>query len=227
MSQTTPRTERPTDESFGDRLDAALGGGEPFVQDEELLDDLSYSSDESDPELERDDETRGSRRAGRIAVIVGAAVLVVVAVLVVLGLRASSDNDADDGVAATPATSVATAVTGPVHVQQSATAYTDANLVAQTKLLMDSPGQALVLGSDAVKDLGVLATKDGLDACAAALGEADAPDLMVDFATFDGQPAAIVVATRTGDDAHTTAYAVGRDCTTGDPHILRDSVPVS
>lgn len=225
MSQTTPRTDRPVDESFGDRLDAALGGGEPFVQDEELLDDLSYSSGETDLDLELDDQAGGSRRTGRIVVIVGAAVLLVVAVLVVLGLRASSD-DADDGGAATPATSVATAVTGPVHVQQSATAYTDANLAAQTKLLMDSPGTALVLGSDAVKGLGVLATKDGLNACAAALGEADAPDLMVDFATFDGQPAAIVVATRTGDDAHTTAYAVGRDCTTGDPHILRDSVPV-
>jgi hypothetical protein len=43
------------------------------------------------------------------------------------------------------------------------------------------------------------------------------------LATYEGQPAAVVVVRRTDS---TTVYAVQRDCGDGDAGILQDAVPV-
>ena len=47
--------------------------------------------------------------------------------------------------------------------------------------------------------------------------------MSIDLATFEGQPAAIVVVRRTDS---TTVYAVQRDCGDGDAGVIQDGVTV-
>ncbi|MDQ6716239.1 MAG: hypothetical protein M3Z83_09030, partial [Actinomycetota bacterium] len=70
---------------------------------------------------------------------------------------------------------------------------------------------------------GLLVTSAGVDGCVAALGEGGAAAVSIDIATYAGQPAAIVVVTR---DGRASAYAVQRDCASGDPQIIHPAVPV-
>lgn len=123
--------------------------------------------------------------------------------------------------AASPTVSVATSVAGRLHVQASGTAYTADTLASGARALVTSPGPEV--GADQATALGPLATPDGANACVAALGDADAPSVTIDVATYAGQPAAVVVIAREGK---TTAYAVQRGCATGDPEVIKDAVPV-
>jgi hypothetical protein len=159
-----------------------------------------------------------------------AVVAVVLALLAIAGVQLFGGTRArTDGLAsppgpsgaASPTASVATSVTGRLHVQASATAYTPDTLASGARALVTNPGPEVA--ADQAGSLGPLATPDGANACVAALGDADAPTVIVDLATYAGQPAAIVVISRPGK---TTAYAVQRDCATGDPEIIQDSVPV-
>ncbi len=122
---------------------------------------------------------------------------------------------------ASPTVSVATAVSGRLHLQASGTAYTADSLASGARALVTTPGPEV--GADQATALGPLATMDGANACVAALGDADAPSVTVDLATYAGQPAAIIVIAREGK---TTAYAVQRGCATGDPEVIKDAVPV-
>ena len=47
--------------------------------------------------------------------------------------------------------------------------------------------------------------------------------MSIDLATYEGQPAAIVVVRRSDS---TTVYAVQRDCGNGDPGIIQDPLTV-
>lgn len=130
--------------------------------------------------------------------------------------------------------------TGAVHLQASSTAYTSDGLATQARALLAAPvaevtpSAAQTADAAAVSDgspdsttaaLGAVGTRAGISGCLVALGEADATSASVDLATFDGQPAAIVVVSHTGE-AMATAYAVERDCARADAHILQDATPV-
>ncbi|MEP6630920.1 MAG: hypothetical protein ABJA89_10640 [Lapillicoccus sp.] len=159
-----------------------------------------------------------------------AAAAAVVALLAVAGANLfGQTRSGSDGLAsipgpsgqASPTVSVATAVAGRLHLQASGVAYTADTLASGARALVTTPGPEV--GADQAAALGPLATTEGANACVAALGDADAPSVTVDLATYAGQPAAIIVIARQGK---TTAYAVQRGCTTGDPEVIKDSVPV-
>ncbi len=158
-----------------------------------------------------------------------AAAAAVVALLAIAGISLFGMTRSDtDGLAAipgpsgaSPTVSVATAVSGRLHIQASGVAYTADTLADGARTLMTTPGPEV--SADQAASLGPLATPDGANACVAALGDADAPSVTVDLATYAGQPAAVVVIAR---DGKTTAYAVQRGCSTGDPEVLKDSIPV-
>jgi hypothetical protein len=158
-----------------------------------------------------------------------AAAAAVVALLAIAGITlVGMTRSGTDGLAsipgpsgASPTSSVATSVSGRLHIQASGVAYTADTLASGARALLSAPGPQV--GADQAGTLGPLATTDGANACVAALGDADAPSVTVDLATYAGQPAAIVVIAR---DGRTTAYAVQRGCATGDPEVLKDSVPV-
>ena len=68
-----------------------------------------------------------------------------------------------------------------------------------------------------------LVTQAGAAACVDALNASDAGAVSIDLATYDGQPAAIVVVRRADS---TTVYAVQRDCGDGDAGVIQDGVTV-
>lgn len=65
---------------------------------------------------------------------------------------------------------------------------------------------------------GVLATAAGARACAEGLDVPDADTVVVDLATVDGMPAAVLVAT--AESGRRTVWAVQRDCTRAAAHVL-------
>jgi len=70
-----------------------------------------------------------------------------------------------------------------------------------------------------------VATALGARACATALGVPTADPVVVDIASVNGQPAAVLVA-RSGSGAR-TAYAVGLGCRSGAPGLIAGPVPVN
>lgn len=165
------------------------------------------------------------RRWPVLAVAAAAVALTAVAGLTLFG-QTRSGTDGLTSVsrptgAASPTVSVATSVAGRLHLQASGTAYAADTLAAGARALVTNPGPEVAADQDGA--LGPLATPDGANACVAALGDADAPSVTIDIATYAARPAAIVVIARPDK---TTAYAVQRDCATGDPEIIQDSVPV-
>lgn len=179
------------------------------------------------------DPGRPTPRLGRLNArswpVLAAAAAAVVALLAIAGITLlGMTRSGTDGLAsipgpsgASPTSSVATSVSGRLHIEASGVAYTADTLASGARALVFTPGPQV--GADQAGTLGPLATTDGANACVAALGDADAPSVTVDLATYAGQPAAIVVIAR---DGRTTAYAVQRGCATGDPEVLKDSVPV-
>jgi hypothetical protein len=110
-----------------------------------------------------------------------------------------------------------------VHIQLSTTAYDAGNLVARAGELLAAPSTPLREGAAEAPTLGPIATEIGLAACLEAL-QTPTPDAVhADLATYAGQPAAIIVIT---SDGASTAYAVRRSCTTGDPQLLHDPTPL-
>ncbi len=159
-----------------------------------------------------------------------AAAAAAVALLAFAGLTLfGGTRSGNDGLASLPgpsgaassAGSVATSVAGRLHVQASGTAYTADTLASGARTLLTSPSPEVA--ADQAAALGALVTPDGANGCVAALGNADAPSVTIDLATYAGQPAAIVVISRSDK---TSAYAVQRGCATGDPEVIKDAVPV-
>lgn len=70
----------------------------------------------------------------------------------------------------------------------SGTSYTRAKLASQVQQVMSSNGPSALSGPT-----GPLASASGIAACLAAIGAPQTTPLLVDVATFDGRPAAVVV----------------------------------
>ncbi|MEO6021234.1 MAG: hypothetical protein ABIP45_13390 [Knoellia sp.] len=182
-----------------------------------------------------------SRYAGRAAV---AAVVLVGGGAVVatnpLGLRVGASDSAGSSVAtqssagdtkgfsgpqsrteadSSRSTTGESVTAGPVDVRHTGRGYTAAGLSTQaqamehgvttTPLTAESPG------------IGPIGTEIGVRSCLTALDLPRDAAADVDLASLDGTPAAVIVVTLGGAR---TAYAVGRDCTTGHPALLAGPV---
>ena len=114
--------------------------------------------------------------------------------------------------------------TGPrIHIQLSRTAYDASTLAASARALLSHPGTPILEGAAESPSLGPIATEIGLTSCLGALGAASADAVSADLATYAGEPAAVLVVTTAGKS---TAYAVRRQCTMGDPQLLQGPTPV-
>lgn len=113
------------------------------------------------------------------------------------------------------------AALGPVLVRHSGRDYTAADLPTQLADVATGPTTPpLTAESPAIGPIG---TEMGVRTCLAALGLPQATAADVDLASLDGTPAAVLVVRLGGER---TAYAVGRDCTTGHPSLLTGPVGV-
>lgn len=144
-----------------------------------------------------------------------------VAVLAIAGAVAVNQTRSGPGLASIPAQNGTGGSAGSVHVQVSTTAYTKDGIVTGAQTLLDSPGPDASVGD--APSSGPLVTQAGAAACVAALGASDAGAVSIDLASYEGQPAAIVVVRRSDS---TVVYAVQRDCGDGDAGVIQDAVPV-
>jgi hypothetical protein len=144
-----------------------------------------------------------------------------VAVLAIAGAVAVNQTRSGSGLASIPAQNGTGGSAGSVHVQVSTTAYTKDGIVTGAQTLLDSPGPDASVGD--APSSGPLVTQAGAAACVAALGASDAGAVSIDLASYEGQPAAIVVVRRSDS---TVVYAVQRDCGDGDAGVIQDAVPI-
>lgn len=164
------------------------------------------------------DELAPRRRRWTVvgAVAAGAAILALGGAVLV-----NQTRSANDGLATISPSGATGGAAGSVHVQVSTTAYTRDGLVTGAQTLLASPGPDASVGD--APSAGPLVTQSGAAACVDALHAGDAGAVSIDVATYEGQPAAIVVVRRSDT---TTVYAVQRDCGDGDAGIIQDAVPV-
>jgi hypothetical protein len=207
--------------------------------DHELFDELGFSDPDAVHTVEEPDDVivfSGEPDAGhqddnvvpllrRRWPLVGVAAAVV-ALLAIGGAFVVQQRSATSGLAAiSPQDSTAgssAGSAGSVHVQVSATDYSQDDLVTGAQTLIASPGPDASVGD--APSAGPLVTQSGAAACVSALGAGDAGAVSIDIATYQKQPAAIVVVRRSDT---TTVYAVQRDCGVGgDAGVLQDAVPV-
>lgn len=125
---------------------------------------------------------------------------------------------------------------GPLHKQPlsaqlmrlrvSTTRYTGAGLAAQAATLVDSAVAGLrPVALTAGTGSGLpLATAAGLRSCMDGLHAEASGGATVDIAYYDGAPAAVLVVAAGGRH---TAYAVGRECSRSDPHLLHGATPLN
>ena len=109
--------------------------------------------------------------------------------------------------------------TGPVVVTMSGRSYTSADLAAQVDgVPVGAPLAPLTAESPGIGPIG---TELGIRSCLVGLGLPRDAAATVDLALVDSAPGAVLVVTREGGR---TAYAVGRDCTLGDPALVAGPV---
>jgi hypothetical protein len=101
---------------------------------------------------------------------------------------------------------------GDVVVVMSGREYTSADLAGGARALADGAKQAVPDLTAEAPSVGPIATPVGARSCADSLGVTASAALLVDLATVDGRPAAVLVATVDGER---TAYAVERSCPSG------------
>ena len=191
--------------------------------DHELFDELGFGEPgavvtENAPESQPDNVAPFGR--SRWPVIAAAAA--VVAVLAIGGaVVANQFRGGSGGLASIPPQGSTGGAAGSVHVQVSNTAYTKDSLVSGAQTLIASPGPDASVGD--APSAGPLVTQAGAAACVQALQATDAGSVSIDLATYEGQPAAIVVVRRSDS---TSVYAVQRDCGDGDAGVMQDAVAV-
>ncbi len=200
-----------------------LGFGEPgAVVPVDSSNDVIVFAGESEHDGDRGD---GGDRVGRMPrrrwPLIGAAAAGVALLAIAAAVVTNQSRTNDNGLARIPPQGTTGGSAGSVHVQVSSTVYTKTDLATGAQTLIASPGPDASAG-DAIS-VGPLVTQAGAAACVAALGASDAGAVSIDIATYENQPAAIVVVRRTDS---TTVYAVERDCGAGDAGIIQDSVPV-
>ncbi|MGL5849930.1 MAG: hypothetical protein ACRCZD_04015 [Phycicoccus sp.] len=115
-----------------------------------------------------------------------------------------------------------------VQVVTTGTAYSTVDLADQARVVAglsaERPAARPVPGSVEGGASGAVATPDGALTCAQALGPETWVTVVVDIATVDGRPAAVLVLT--DGTGRTVAYAVARSCTTGAPAVVRGPLPL-
>jgi hypothetical protein len=198
-----------------------LGFGEPgaLVAAEDPDDVIVFAGDHEGPRGSDDDTVVPFLR--RRWPVVGAAAAAV-AVLAIGGVVVANQlGGGSGGLAAIPPQAATGGSAGSVHVQVSTTAYTKDSLVSGAQTLIASPGPDASVGD--APSAGPLVTQAGAAACVQALQAGDAGAVSIDLATYEGQPAAIVVVRRSDS---TSVYAVQRDCGDGDAGVIQDAVAV-
>lgn len=119
---------------------------------------------------------------------------------------------------------VASAGVPLIQISLSGTRYTPAGFIAQAEaLLRSAPGPTQPQLSQPSAP-GPAGTASGMEECLNALGASSAQVVRADVATYQGQPALIIVATTNGASI---AYAVGPQCSRADPAVLRPATPLS
>ena len=152
---------------------------------------------------------------------IGAAAAVVAVLAIGGAVAANQFRSSSGGLASIPPQGATGRSAGSVHVQVSNTAYTKDSLVSGAQTLIASPGPEASVGD--APSAGPLVTQTGAAACVQALQAGDAGAVSIDLATYEGQPAAIVVVRRSDS---TSVYAVQRDCGDGDAGVIQDAVAV-
>lgn len=105
------------------------------------------------------------------------------------------------------------------HIYASRTAYSRTNLATMVATRVRTPGTPLHPLAGESPALGPLASETGVTSCASALSIPAQKVIMVDLATFEDQPAAVIVTS--GESAGTVdAYVVIRTCPAGGTLLL-------
>jgi len=110
-----------------------------------------------------------------------------------------------------------------VMIRLSGTRYTQASFVTQARDLGDAAIDQIQRSDAARADVGPVGTTPGLLGCLNAIGAGAAQIVRADLALYEGRPAVIILATTNGA---TTAYAVGRQCSSADAAVLRPATPL-
>lgn len=114
------------------------------------------------------------------------------------------------------------AVLGPVAVRLSDRSFSTSNLAAQVASgTSGSPVPTMPSLAAESPGIGPIGTETGVRSCLVALGLPRATRADVELSTVNEAPAAVLVVTL---GRERTAYAVGRDCTTGNPSLLAGPV---
>jgi hypothetical protein len=187
---------------------------------------------------------RSRSRWGAIAESRLTKVLVAAAAVVVIGAggyaafhRTTSPNttasggSSDSSVLAPSAGAVPTRGTvqslAQVPVQSSGTAYTKGNLAAQVTSRLSSAGGAVAPKANqaaAVAGGSTLGTVAGIKACLAAIAAPSAVPELIDLATFEGKPAAVLVLPDTNGTKE--VWVVSRTCSgTNDGTLFFEPLP--
>jgi hypothetical protein len=106
-----------------------------------------------------------------------------------------------------------------MQIGQSGTRYTQADFVTQAQMLRREPPRTAAITST----VGPAGTSRGLVECLSAIGVSGAEVLRADVASYQGQPAVIIITTTNG---LAMAYVVGPRCSHADPAVLRPATPL-
>ncbi len=164
----------------------------------------------------------GSPRTWRSRPVVARALVAAAAATIVVGgagallsrqphLAGGSTTSAQAGESSHPAPGAAQPSAPAGQVVASGTAYTRADVVRQATDLA-RPACASALSAHPGAPKGLLASAAGLDGCLRALGATSRP-LVVDLASYDGRPAAVLVLPVSGGGE--AVWVVARDCRPG------------
>ncbi|EAP97975.1 RNA polymerase sigma-70 factor [Janibacter sp. HTCC2649] len=136
--------------------------------------------------------------------------------------RTTSDSDTSKSFSA-ESSSGAQVTLGAIVVRHSGRDYSATGLAAQSSGELGGPqsGPTITPLAAEAPGIGPIGTEIGVRSCLEALGLPRASAANVDLSTFEKAPAAVLIVTVEG---MRTAYAVGRDCTTGNPSVLTGPV---
>lgn len=127
------------------------------------------------------------------------------------------------GSAASGAGALHGGVVAPVRIEMTGTDYRPHSFAAQASALPSS-AHLPPPGSGAHQAAGAIGTAAGLRSCLEGLGVSSAlgtGSVTADVARYEAAPAAVVVLSV---DGKRRAWAVGRDCSAADPHVLHGPV---
>ena len=110
-----------------------------------------------------------------------------------------------------------------LQIGLSHTKYTRAGFVAQVETLRRAASTMAQPEPDQGASLGPAGTAAGLRQCLDVIGAGSAQTVTADVASYEGQPAVIIVATT---NSVPTAYVVGRQCSGTDAAVLRPATPL-